>query len=237
MQTRGTFALALAAIGVLSLAACSTAPTQPVPGSSQPAPSGFLKDYSLLAPDADTPGYRHYMAPGVNAGQYRSFIVDAPVFIINTQGVYDALSPDRLQEISNYYVSRLAAALGTHYRVVQKPGPGVARLRIAVVGLVEAGPQLKIRDLVPAKALFNVARMAVDETPHALRMSIESEARDSQTGKLLGAAVDSRQSRTTVSGRDTPPSDDQVHALVDYWVARFVARLDRANGYPTAADE
>jgi hypothetical protein len=113
----------------------------------------------------------------------------------------------------------------------------VARLRLAVVGLIETGPQFKLRDLVPAKALFNVARMAADKTPYVLQMSIESEAQDSVTGKLLGAAVDSRESRKTVTGREAPPSDDQVHDLIDYWVARFVARLDRANGYPAAADE
>jgi hypothetical protein len=232
MRTRPAW---LAAPLLALLAACSTAPTQPA--SSSPAPSGFLKDYSLLAPDPGNPDYRHYTAPGVSAGQYRSFIIDEPVFIINTHEAYGALSPGRLQAISDYYTSQLATALSRHYRVVREPGPGVARLRLAVVGLIETGPQFKLRDLVPAKALFNVARMAADKTPYVLQMSIESEAQDSVTGKLLGAAVDSRESRKTVTGREAPPSDDQVHDLIDYWVARFVARLDRANGYPAAADE
>ena len=221
---------------LLSLTACSTAPTQPVSGPA-PAPSGFLQDYSQLVPDPATPGYRHYIAPGVTATLFRRFIIDKPVFLINTKSAYDAISPERLQSLSDYYMSRLAGALAAHYQVVQKPGPGVVRLKIAVVGLVETGPQFKIRDLVPAKALFDVARMAADMTPHALRMSIESAAVDSETGKLLGATVDSRQSRKTVAGRDAQPSDDQMHDLIDYWVARFVARLDRANGYPVVDDE
>src|SRR5690606_1464813 len=105
---------------------------------------------------------------------------------------YGALSPGRLQAISDYYTSQLATALSRHYRVVREPGPGVARLGLAVVGLIETGPQFKLRDLVPAKALFNVARMAADKTPYVLQMSMESEAQDSVTGKLLGAAVDRR---------------------------------------------
>lgn len=226
----------LASATLMALAACTTAPTQPSQASPAQTHSGFLQDYSLLAPNPDSPGHQSYVAPGMRAGQYRSFIIDEPVFMINTGGEYEPLSPARLQAISNYYKSRMTQALGTHYRVVDAPGPGVARVRIAVVGLVEVTPQFRVTDLVPVKALFNAARMVADETPHMLRMSIEGELLDSQSKQLLGAAVDSRESTKTVAGRDAQPSDDQVHDLIDFWVARFVARLDHANGHAVGAD-
>lgn len=226
----------LALVLTALLAACSTTSTQPSRAQSQTAPSGFLTDYSLLTPDPHDPGYRHYVAPGTSARQYRSFLIEPPEFIVNTRDTYKTLDPARIQAISKYYESRMASTLAQHYRVVDAPGPGVVRLRVAVVGLVEARPEFKMRNLIPVKALFDVARIVVDKSPQVLRMSIESQALDSQSGKLLGEAVDSRESKQTVAGASTPPSDDQIHDLIDFWVARFVARLDRANGYAAGPD-
>lgn len=89
-----------------------------------------------------------------------------------------------------------------------------------------------ITSIMSRPALFNVTRAVADKTPHTLRVSIESEAVVSQTNEMLGATVDSRQSTKTVAGSSAQPSDEQLHDLVDFWVARFVSRLDRANGYP-----
>lgn len=221
---------------ILFLSACSTAPTQPSKASPTAARAGFLQDYNRLVQDSREPGYQHYVAPSMLTGKYRSFIIDDPVFIVNTRDGYEAISPAHLQAMADYYKTRMATALGTHYRVADAPGPGVARLRIAVVGLVEVGPDFQLSDLVPAKALFNAARAVADKTPHQLQISIESEALDSQTSQVLGATVDSRQSTKTVSGSDAHPSDEQVHDLIDFWVARFVSRLDRVNGYPVNVD-
>lgn len=232
MRLRHTWpALILTAL----LAACSTT-TQPSRASRPAAPSGFLKNYSLLAPDPHDPSYMRYVAPGLDFQRYRKFIIDDPVFMVNTGNVYTLLDPARLQAISQYYKSRMTAALSRHYRVVDAPGPGVARLRTAVVGLVQVRAEFKPRDLVPAKAMFDAARAVIGKSPQVLRMSIESEALDSKSGQLLGETVDSRESKQTVAGASAPPSNDQVHELIDFWVARFVARLDRANGYPADPD-
>lgn len=218
----------------VALAACTTTPTRPSRTSS--APSGFLKDYSLLSAEPHDAGYSRYVAPGLEARQYRRFVIDDPVFVVNTGNSYGSLDPARLQAISEYYRARMAAALSKHYDVINTPGPGVARLRVAVVGLIEVRSQFKVRDLVPVKAVFDAARMVAGKSPQVLRMSIEGEVLDSQTGALLGEAVDSRESKQTVAGASAAPSDDQVHDLIDFWVSRFVARLDSANGYPVGSD-
>lgn len=218
------------------LGACSTAPTRPSRTPSPAAPSGFLQDYSLLAPDPHDPGYQRYVAPGIEFQRYRKFMVDDPVFIVNTGNAYTSVDPARLRAISDYYKSRMAAALGRHYQVADAPGPGVARLRTAVVGLVQVRAQFKVRDLIPVKAMFDAARMVAGKSPQVLRMSIEGELLDSESGKLLGETIDSRESRQTVAGASAPPSNDQIHELIDFWVSRFVARLDRANGYPADPD-
>lgn len=216
---------------VAMLAACSTSQTKPSRAAPASSHSGFLQDYTLLQADPADPGYLHYVAPGAQASQYRKFIIDDPVFALNTGGEYVALDPAQIASITDYYKSRMAAALAPHYQVVTAPGPGVARLRVAVVGMVEVQPQLKVRDLVPLKALFDVGRRVAGKNPYVLRMSFEAEAKDSETGRLIGETVDSRESKSTVAGKSAQPADEQMHDLVDYWVARFVARLDKANGF------
>lgn len=192
--------------------------------------SGFLADYNLLQSDPEDAGYKHYVAPGFNPGQYRKFIIDTPEMIVNTGGKYQPLDPARLTEIEQYYQGVMSAALGQHYQVVTEPGPGVARLRVAVVGVVEVNPALKPRDLIPVSALFKVARAAAGKNPQVLRVSIESEALDSQTGTVLGETVDSRESTATVT-KGQAPASAQLHELIDFWVKRFVAKLDKANGF------
>lgn len=218
------------ASAVAMLAACTPSQTKPSRAATPTSSSGFLQDYSVLSPDPDDPGYRHYTAPGVQASQYHKFIIEDPVFAMNTGGAYVALDPALITSFGDYYKARMASALAGHYQVVTEPGPGVARLRVAVVGMVEVQPRLKARDLVPVKALFDVGRRVAGKNPYVLRMSFEAEALDAETGKLIGETVDSRESTSTVAGKSASPSDQQVHDLIDFWVERFVARLDKANG-------
>ncbi|MGB3276220.1 MAG: DUF3313 domain-containing protein [Castellaniella sp.] len=207
------------------LTACAATQPSRAPAEAQ---SGFLHDYSVLASDPRDPGFRYYTSPDLRPGEYRSFLIEDLSFIINTAQGYQALDTARLKDLSDYYTSQMTAMLrARQYKIVKAAGPGVVRLRVAVVGATQVAPQFKVTDLVPAKALFNAARMATDTSPRMLRMSIEGEALDSTSGRLLGATIDGRESGATVAGRTTPPSADQVHELIDFWVTRFGERLDR----------
>ncbi len=217
-------------IMVMLCAGCSSTLVKPSRQQTPTEHSGFLADYSLLQPEPSEPGYAYYIAPDFLSQHYRKFIIEPPVIIVNTGGRYQAMDPMQATEMTEYYKTRLAAALSRHYRIVTEPGPGVAIIRVAVVGMVEAKPEFKARDLVPVSAMFKVGRMVLGKDRLVLRMSMESEAVDAQTGVVLGESMDSRESTKTVT-RGNPASADQVHDLIDFWVARFVARLDKANGF------
>ncbi|MGB3288106.1 MAG: DUF3313 domain-containing protein [Burkholderiaceae bacterium] len=206
------------------LTACGT--TQPSRAPSVVG-SGFLHDYSVLKSDPRDVGFRHYTAPDLRPGQYRSFIVEDLSVVVNTGQGYQVLDTARLRDLSDYYRSQMTAMLqARQYRIVKTAGPGVARLRMAVVGLAQVAPQRKAVDRSPAKMLFNAARAATDTSPRLLRMSIEGEALDSVSGRVLGATVDGRESGAKVAGSSAPPSADQIHELIDFWVARLGERLD-----------
>ncbi|MBN8728138.1 MAG: DUF3313 domain-containing protein [Xanthomonadales bacterium] len=213
-------------------AACSACATRDVQPSreSSPAPhSGFLSDYGLLRAVPDQPGWLRYVAADADITRYRAFIIEAPEVIVDTAGEFQSVDPVRLQAMSDYYRASMIRSLDHHYRVVTTPGPGVARLRVAVVGAVQVRPGLKARDALPATALFKVGRAVAGKAPRLLRMSIESELVDSRSGKVLAATVDSREgSERVTEGEGT--AQEQLHQLIDFWVGRFVARLDRAHG-------
>lgn len=220
------------AVGGCARGVQSSRTPAPEAGQAAPAHSGFLSDYSLLRADPSDPNLKQYTAPGV-ARKYHKFMIDAPEFIINTGGMDQVLDPARMSAISQSYRAAMIAALSEHYQVVDRPGPGVARLRLAVVGAVEVNERLKPINALPVSALFKVARAATGTNAQVLRLSIESEAVDSETGALLGETVDSRESSKTVI-KGNPADSDQVNQLINFWVKRFVGRLDQANGFPAS---
>lgn len=210
-------------------AACATQGVQPARESPTARHSGFLSDYDLLRAVPGQPGWLRHVAPDADITRYRAFIIETPEVIVDTAGEFQALDPVRVQAMSEYYRASMIRSLDHHYRVVTTPGPGVARLRVAVVGSVQVRPGLKPRDALPVTALFKVARAAAGKGPRLLRMSIESELVDSTSGKVLAATVDSREGSWRVTeGEGT--AEEQLHQLIDFWVGRFVSRLDQAHG-------
>ncbi len=220
------FVLALTAL----CAACSTPQVKPARSTSDVGNSGFLGDYDRLHADPEDPAFRWYVSsPGI-VRNYHKFIIDAPEVLVSTGAGYQALDPARVTDMTRHYLASMAAGLGQHYQVVTQPGPGVARLRTAVVGVVRVNPELRLRDAIPVTALFKVAQAASGKNPQFLRMSVEAELIDAQSGKVLGAMVDSREGSRSVP-RDESTSTGQLDELIDFWVARFVGRLDKANGF------
>lgn len=230
-QTWGMRASGLVALaGAVALAAGCAGHLKAAPDTHANPSPGFLQNYRLLQPVGSDADYRRYVAPNVDFTAYRKFMLAAPEIIVSTGDQYQALDANRLNEITAYYVQAMSAALGRHYQVVAEPGPGVALLRAAVVGAVEVRQPIKPRNLMPYSAMFKAARVVTGTDPYVLRVSMESELVDSRTGALLGEAVDTRQgTKTILKGHEV--SSGQLQQVIDFWVDRFVSRLDKANGF------
>lgn len=87
--------------------------------------------------------------------------------------------------------------------IATKPGPGRARVRIA---------------------LTNVER----STPFKLgSVSMEAELLDSQTGEQMAAVIESRRKRVAFAGYEAWSG---ARAVMDDWAKRFYNRLEQARG-------
>ena len=103
--------------------------------------TGFLSDYSQLKPYSDV-SYRN--APSRETiSRYSKFIIE-PVVVHFHTGSGGNISAQEITDLKNYMHDAIVNAISDRYKIVYRPAPGVARVRIALT------------DLKKAKVLMNI---------------------------------------------------------------------------------
>jgi len=174
--------------------------------------SGFLSDYSKLKPQSDV-SFRYV---GSNIGRYSKFIVDPVKAHFHTGSKATEIPQQQLEDLRNYMHTTVVNAISDRYTIVFQPGPGVARLRIAIT------------DLKKSKVLQNIYPTSKLIGSGLGGASAEMELIDSQTGAQLAAAMESQLgNRFSLDG---VTSWGDAKAVMDDWSKRIRARLDEARG-------
>jgi len=190
-----------------------------------PNPSGFLQDYSRLAPVPGREGRYAWLAPDAELRKYTRFLLPPMSIWIDPDAQYRGLSADVVQRIASIYQTSFARVLAPEYSVVDVPGPGVAACRFAITGVTPERPQFTPLDVVPIKAAFNVVRAATGTSAKVARVSAEMECEDSVTKQLLVEAV-----VTGVGNRKfsewQPITWDEVAPVLAGWAQDFKERLN-----------
>jgi len=188
--------------------------------------SGFLGDYSKLKRSRQLKGAMSYENPSKKLGHYDKFMIDQVVvhFAPNAKGI--GVDPIKVQQVADYFHRELWLALSMRmrYQVVNTPGPGVLRLRMAITDIKTTVPIMNIHP--GTKLLGQVLGFGLGGA------SMEGEAVDSQTGERVLAVVDMR--RGAFNPFPSAAGFDEVgHAeeVVRYWVKRFVGRVDKVHGF------
>lgn len=192
---------------------------------------GFLGDYAqLLEQQSDEGAGLRYVREGVDWASYDKVLVD-PVQFWRSSDRKEGLAPEQSQVLVNYMHSALRRELARVYTVVDQPGPRT--LRISTV-LTRAGKRNVTLDtistLVPQLRLPSEAAALLTGKPSFVgEVSFEGKVADSQTGQVLGAALDTRVGGKTLKSMD---SWSDVRAGIDYWASSLSARLCRASEKP-----
>ncbi len=183
--------------------------------------TGFLSDYSRLEAQSNV-SYR-YIAPGNQLGNYSKFIIDPVIIHFYTgskaekAGAKGKLKEEDLTDLKNYMHTALVKAIEDRYGIVYHPGPGVARVRVAITNLEKSKI---IQNILP------ISKVAGTGLGGA---SLEAELLDSQTGEQIGALVESQSGkRLSLAGYSTW---GDAKAVMNRWAKRFRKRLDEAHGY------
>ena len=216
------------------LAACASSGSKNVPIENQ---SGYLgaSEYARLqevaSPEEGVKIYR-YKNPSFKVSDYKGVIIDPVVIYQTATDPKDGkgISEETIYQVRQDIDAAIKKGASNRFNVIDKPGPGVARISIAITGAETLGEGFKPRDLVPISAILNLASKAAGVESKKPFLVVEAKLQDSVTGKILGEAV------YTVEGETFRLESSSVEAFKDLaikWVrtALQVAAGERARAF------
>lgn len=198
--------------------------------------SGFLSDYKnfkVINPKTNAEVWIKPPHQDFTFLKKYNSVVLSPIEIWMDPSSYRGIDPNELKLITDYFFKSLRMALDPDYSIVEKSGPNVMNIRIAITGVQKKKPNnLKVINLLPVKLAWEAGNAAyrgvAGKQLDIYSASLELEILDSESGERLAAVVDTHESSktTTEKGEDTWAPLQEV---LDYWVQIIHARLDESH--------
>ena len=212
----------------IALAGCAGSPTTQG-GTAAISNSGFLSDYSKLRPLEGADGTYRYIDGSANLKPYNKILIDPVQVFVTPSPDYKGVQPDVLKRMADAFRMEFVGAMLSGYQVVDKPGPDVLRVRLAITGVQPVKPDLGVTDFIPIKAVFNLARDAAGAAPQVAEMSAEAAVLDGN-GRVVGAVVSTRKADKTL------PQGEKItwgnlQAIAATWAKGLRQQVDYARGY------
>jgi hypothetical protein len=169
-------------MGLMFLASCAT---------TAPPKSGFLGEYykNLEPAPKGAIAKLRWIKPGVDFAKYKKVMVDYVVFALAEDSEYKAISGDEMKELGD--AASLALVNAIKDPVVAEPGPDVARIRMAIVGLKQSNPVISgITTVIPIGVGISVIKKgATGAWSGAGATQAEAMVLDSMTNEVLAVGT------------------------------------------------
>jgi uncharacterized protein DUF3313 len=199
---------------------------------AEPEQSGFLGDYSLLRKGVEGEAsfvYRKYDNDHAKWSSYKQILLE-PVQI--WKGKNTELNKEDAEYLAKIAWSRLDEELRKDYTMTGDTGMGVLRIQVAIT---EAGATVPVVDLIttlyPGTRLISEGkRWATGTESFVGTASVEVKVTDSQSGEVLGAAVDRRGGGKYLTKGFQKWTD--VEEAFTYWAKQLRWRLCLERGVP-----
>jgi hypothetical protein len=170
--------------------------------------SGFLSDYKRLAPVSWADGIQCWRRPDLDAKKYDKVLISHMTVTLKP-GQQQGIDPTDLKTLTDYFHASMVKALKPQMQVVDKAGPGVLVLRIALTNLVPTGVAESVTGtLVPyafiAEAGSGVATgRPAGSTPYMGETGMEMQFRDGASGTVLAECRDTEIGRKYAADMDS----------------------------------
>ena len=208
MNRRNLLSLCFFIPAVLLIAACSNTSkylTEPMPES------GFLPNYKLLQAVPDTPQdirMWRYRDANIDPNKYTGVILE-PIYLNQTQT--QQVSAETLAQVKATLQASMVNAVNgkSNISIVQKPGPGVARVAVGITGAEMSANSLQPWNFTPIGLAVNGAAYAAGVNAKTPALVIENKITDSQTNQLLGEGL------ITIQGESFRTGSGSVEAFTE----------------------
>ncbi len=238
--------LVLVALLAAGCAGTPTSPSNPMPAPPPASSYAPLLTYpDRLQPVGDG-GAMRWVAPGLDVRRYDGILIERIRVKLNADS--SSVDPSDLKMLTDYFRQAVVGAIQPPYRVVDKTGPGVLRVRATLVDLfstkaamslvVLATPYATVPDLLSGSATGG----PVGSAPYLGRTGIAVEFVDGGTGQVVAEFVDLKFGRKYVLDTQKGASAAVTTATTDYldaysswayakqafdaWAAQFRRALD-----------
>ena len=132
-----------------------------------------------------------YVANGVDVSSYDKVMLDYLILFMDPDAAYRGIEADALNEAAMAFHQQVMDRLSSGFSLVDRPGPGVLRIRSALthVSLFRPEPNL-ITTVFPGKQTVSVRKIPENSGLNLEKAAMEFEVLDSLTQERLALAVD-----------------------------------------------
>jgi len=215
----------LLSVAVLSHAGCAA-----VRGRRDAADrSGFLGDYSQLKPRQGYEVHDVYINPNAAWKSYDSVQIESVTLWVSDET--RSLKNEERQMLTDLLYKAHNDKLAENFKIVDRPGPNVIRVRAALTQAKGARVALRtVSSIVPMMFVMSTAvGLSADVAKNVGTATLEAELLDSVTAERLAAAVDQRAgTKSILAGKRTFQKWGDVQAACEFWaegLAQTLARL------------
>ena len=185
-----------------------------------PEETGFLRDYRQLGPREGYDARLVYVSPRADWSRYSAVEIDSVTLWASHENV--KLSKQDQQMLTDLVYKAMHEQLGREFRLVDRAGPDVLRLRAALTQAKGANVPLRTMSTILPQALLLGAAvgLSADTAATVGTATLEAELLDSITGERLAAAVDQRAGTKSLLTTRTFTTWGDVEAAANFWAER-----------------
>lgn len=190
-----------------------------------------LASASELTPDDGKADSWTYRNPDIALSKYQKFIISPTAVYSDPTAQWGGTTPEQRAKYAAYMTKALRDEVGAAYQIVDKPGPGVATLKLTLLGVSQTVPLLATASrLTPMGfALNGIQSLRGKKGSMTGSAQVALEVTDSKSGELVFAAVRKR-SPVAIDIESTLSTEKTVEAVADD-IAKAVRKgIDQANG-------
>ncbi len=211
---KSVLAITVVFLAILMMSCASTAPKQ----------SAFLGPYAQNLQQGPEGGAKfRWVKPGVDFAKYNKLMVDSVLFYFADDSECKAIDAEKMKELSDIFNQEFVQTLKDNIPIVAEPGPGVARIRVAVTDLKLNNQAMSaistVTSLTPIGLGVNLIKRGATGTWAGSGMTkAEFMVLDSATGDVLIAAADEQAAGLTERYTEM----GSVKAAFKFWSERVV---------------